>query len=86
MSQTEEKILYEAFCEKCSKTIEIAEIPKKDLEGAGPDLAAQFLRCPDCHKFQDFAYFQIGTRPYKGNLKPGHRSLKKENYGIWVEN
>ncbi len=75
--------LTEAYCTKCGKTIEITEIPKDT--GAGPQLAAQFLKCPECHEGMDFAYFQIDTRPYKGNLKPGYRSLRKETYGVWIE-
>lgn len=72
--------LVEAYCTNCGKTIEITKIPK----GESGIMSAQFLKCPECHKNKDFAYFQISTRDYQGDLTEGFRSLKKENYGQWV--
>lgn len=71
----------EAYCKKCGKTIAIDMIPL----GLTPTLQAQFLRCPDCHKGQDFAYFQIGVRECFDDRECGYVSIKKETYGQWIK-
>ena len=53
---------YEAYCEKCGKVLDTSEDISED-KYARLVMSAQFKRCPDCHKNQDFAYFQIGVRP-----------------------